>query len=326
MSGSTHQLDDHELLADLRQPLALRRPRRRPPRSPPHVPHRTRHLHRLVLRCRRWRQAPRRCSPLARARGSAPRSSPRRHSRSSPPAFHGAQLARRRSPPGAQSAERAQQSASSSAASSPSSPTGGRSSTSTCPSPPSCSSPRSRSSRPTRRSRAGAASTFAGAALATTSLAAIVYGITQANSAGWTSIQTHVCGLGGLAGPRSRSPIYELPHRQAAPARRADRRPRRRWRTRAHARRRRLDLRIVPALLALPPERARLGAAHHRPRVHPACRFGRYRRARRRSRRSPSTASAARSQERSPSRRSACSCSPASARRQLPDRCPARAC
>src|SRR5213596_4286176 len=39
-----------------------------------------------------------------------------------------------------------------------------------------------------------------GAALATTSLAAIVYGITQANSAGWTSIQTHVCGIGGLAG------------------------------------------------------------------------------------------------------------------------------
>ena len=39
-----------------------------------------------------------------------------------------------------------------------------------------------------------------GAALATTSIAAIVYGITQADSAGWTSIQTHVCGLGGLAG------------------------------------------------------------------------------------------------------------------------------
>src|SRR3954452_15457886 len=39
-----------------------------------------------------------------------------------------------------------------------------------------------------------------GAALATTSLAAVVYGITQADSAGWTSIQTHLCGLGGLAG------------------------------------------------------------------------------------------------------------------------------
>src|SRR5437868_9741221 len=41
---------------------------------------------------------------------------------------------------------------------------------------------------------------LAGAALVTTSLAAIVYGITQADSAGWTSIQTHICGIGGVAG------------------------------------------------------------------------------------------------------------------------------
>ncbi|HEY8406794.1 MAG TPA: MFS transporter [Gaiellaceae bacterium] len=39
-----------------------------------------------------------------------------------------------------------------------------------------------------------------GAALATASLAALVYGITQAHAAGWTSVQTHLCGLGGLAG------------------------------------------------------------------------------------------------------------------------------
>ena len=39
-----------------------------------------------------------------------------------------------------------------------------------------------------------------GAALATTSLASIVYAISQAESAGWTSFQTHLCGLGGLAG------------------------------------------------------------------------------------------------------------------------------
>ncbi|MDX6479557.1 MAG: hypothetical protein QOG85_67 [Gaiellaceae bacterium] len=39
-----------------------------------------------------------------------------------------------------------------------------------------------------------------GAALATTSLAAVVYGITQADSAGWTSVQTHLCGIGGVAG------------------------------------------------------------------------------------------------------------------------------
>jgi EmrB/QacA subfamily drug resistance transporter len=48
-----------------------------------------------------------------------------------------------------------------------------------------------------------------GAALATTSLAAIVYGITQADSAGWTSIQTHLCGLGGLAGLAAFA-VYEL--------------------------------------------------------------------------------------------------------------------
>src|SRR5215207_9203919 len=39
-----------------------------------------------------------------------------------------------------------------------------------------------------------------GAALATTSLGAIVFAITQAEGAGWTSTQTHVLGLGGLAG------------------------------------------------------------------------------------------------------------------------------
>jgi EmrB/QacA subfamily drug resistance transporter len=50
---------------------------------------------------------------------------------------------------------------------------------------------------------------LAGAALATTSLAAIVYGITQADAAGWTSIQTHICGIGGLAGLAAFA-IYEL--------------------------------------------------------------------------------------------------------------------
>src|SRR5687768_17282737 len=39
-----------------------------------------------------------------------------------------------------------------------------------------------------------------GAALATTSLAAIVFAITQGESAGWTSAQTHLIGLGGIAG------------------------------------------------------------------------------------------------------------------------------
>ena len=50
---------------------------------------------------------------------------------------------------------------------------------------------------------------LSGAALATTSLAAIVYGITQADSAGWTSVQTHLCGLGGLAGLAAFA-IYEV--------------------------------------------------------------------------------------------------------------------
>ena len=39
-----------------------------------------------------------------------------------------------------------------------------------------------------------------GAALATTSLGAIVFAITQGESVGWTSAQTHLLGLGGLAG------------------------------------------------------------------------------------------------------------------------------
>ena len=39
-----------------------------------------------------------------------------------------------------------------------------------------------------------------GALLATMSLAAIVFAITQAEGAGWTSLQTHLFGLGGLAG------------------------------------------------------------------------------------------------------------------------------
>ena len=44
------QLDDHELLADLRKPPAVRRPRSRPARPPPHVPDRPRRLHRFLVR------------------------------------------------------------------------------------------------------------------------------------------------------------------------------------------------------------------------------------------------------------------------------------
>lgn len=57
-----------------------------------------------------------------------------------------------------------------------------------------------------------------GALLATSSLAAIVFAITQAEGAGWTSVQTHLFGIGGLAGlalfaafeRRTRSPLVRI--------------------------------------------------------------------------------------------------------------------
>ena len=59
-----------------------------------------------------------------------------------------------------------------------------------------------------------------GAVLATASLASVVYAITQAESAGWTSVQTHLCGLGGLAGLAAFA-LYKL--RIDAPLLRVDR-------------------------------------------------------------------------------------------------------
>ena len=70
LTGSEHQLDDHELLAHLRQPAPLRRPRRRPARTTPDVPDRPRHLHRILVRLRDGRH--RRC-PLRRPRGPGSR-------------------------------------------------------------------------------------------------------------------------------------------------------------------------------------------------------------------------------------------------------------
>ena len=61
-----------------------------------------------------------------------------------------------------------------------------------------------------------------GAALATTSLGAIVYAITQGSSAGWTSMQTLGLALAGLAGlDRLRRPGDEdrEPAAQRRPAR-----------------------------------------------------------------------------------------------------------
>ena len=78
-----------------------------------------------------------------------------------------------------------------------------------------------------------------GAALATTSLGAIVFAITQAEGAGWTSAQTHVLGLGGLAG-LARLRHLRAPHQDPASPRRAARRSRCRRRPLPDARRSRL--------------------------------------------------------------------------------------
>ena len=59
-----------------------------------------------------------------------------------------------------------------------------------------------------------------GALLATTSLGAIVFAITQAEGAGWTSIQTHLFGLGGLAGLAA---FTALEHRTRTPLLRVER-------------------------------------------------------------------------------------------------------
>ena len=83
------------------------------------------------------------------------------------------------------------------------------------------------------------------------------------------------------ASQASRPSRPRAPHRHTAPADRAARRSRSRRRTLPDARRSRFDLRTLPAQLALPPERARLGAALDRPRLRPA-------RPRRRSRRARS--------------------------------------
>ena len=97
-----HQLDDHELLAHLRQPAALRRPRRRPARATPDVPDRPRHLHRLLVRLGdgRHRRCPLRSSgrPGSRRSDALPRSARDHHVRlPGQPAGEGARrLGRRR--------------------------------------------------------------------------------------------------------------------------------------------------------------------------------------------------------------------------------------
>src|SRR4051812_5663217 len=55
-----------------------------------------------------------------------------------------------------------------------------------------------------------------GAVLAMTSLGAIVFAITQAEGAGWTSIQTHLFGLGGLAGLAAFAASSAAPRRRSS--------------------------------------------------------------------------------------------------------------
>jgi EmrB/QacA subfamily drug resistance transporter len=59
-----------------------------------------------------------------------------------------------------------------------------------------------------------------GAVLATASLGAIVFAITQAGGSGWTSVQTHVFGIGGLAGLAA---FAALERRTGAPLLRVER-------------------------------------------------------------------------------------------------------
>ena len=125
-----------------------------------------------------------------------------------------------------------------------------------------------------------------GAVLATTSLGAIVFAITQARNRRLD-----------VAPDAARRPRWHrrprcfrrprAPHRRTAPAHRAARGSCRRRRPLPDARRSRLDLRPLPAQLALPAERARHGAARDRPRLHPARARGGNRRTRGRSHRQP---------------------------------------
>ena len=111
-------------------------------------------------------------------------------------------------------------------------------------------------SPPTRAARSGAGSTCAARSLATGSLGAIVFALSQAADAGWTSRRPS-----SSAPPASPvwspSPLVELRTRPAAAAHRAPRRPRRRRRLRDDARRRRRAVRHLPAHLAVHAERAR---------------------------------------------------------------------
>ena len=192
------QLDDHRLFARLRQPAAARRPRRRPARPPAHVPHRPRHLHGLVARVGdggfggRALRFPRRPGP--RRRDAVPGSPFDHHQQLPRPGTRegarglgrGRRRRRRARRPRRRRAYR-----------------GRRLAADLLRQPARRRGTRLR--RPQDRARRHGQAALArprrpGAVLATGSLAAIVYAITQADSAGWISGQTLGIGGVGIAG------------------------------------------------------------------------------------------------------------------------------
>ena len=150
-----------------------------------------------------------------------------------------------------------------------------------------------------------------GAALATGSLAAIVYAITQAEEAGWISGQTLGIGGAGIVGlvafalceRHTAQPLLRI---EAAP------RPGRRRGPVPVPGQCRSHVRPVPALLALPAARARPRPAPDRPRVHPPRPRGRQRRPRRRPPAQPARPSLGERARRSRWPPAACFCSPTS--------------
>ena len=249
------QLDDHELLARLRQPPALRRPRRRPARAPPPVPDRPRRLHRRL-------RSPRPLAGTAAALFAARAGQGLGAAMLSPAAlsiittcFHGHAKAKALAAWGAVGGAGAAIGVLA----------GGLLTefadwrmiffvnlpvavalaiTALKVIPADTAKPRWRGLD------------LRGAILATTSLGAIVYAITQGSSAGWTSTQTLGFALAGLVGLAA---FAVLETRTEKPLLKVGRlaRSRRRRRALPDARGRRLDLRPLLPLLGLPPERPR---------------------------------------------------------------------
>ena len=109
---------------------------------------------------------------------------------------------------------------------------------------------------PTRRGRSGAASICAARCWPPPASARSSTPSLRPQSSGWTSTQTLGVGAAGTRRAR-RLRRTRTAHRTPAPARPAPRRPRRRRRLRDDARRLRRAVRLLPAVLAVPAERAR---------------------------------------------------------------------